>query len=141
MQFVVPQFIDVEDKILGPISVRQFIILIVGTGLIFAAYRFADFALFLVEAIFLATATMAFAFLRVNGRPFHFFLLNFIQTLKRPRLRIWKQELLKSALQIPKVTRPAKQAMVSKPPISNSRLAELTLVVDTGGAYKQEEYE
>jgi hypothetical protein len=29
MQFVVPQFIDVEDKIIGPISVRQFLTLLV----------------------------------------------------------------------------------------------------------------
>ncbi|KKS92044.1 MAG: hypothetical protein UV69_C0039G0006, partial [Parcubacteria group bacterium GW2011_GWE2_43_12] len=29
-QFVVPQFIDVEDKIIGPITVRQFIIIMVG---------------------------------------------------------------------------------------------------------------
>jgi len=141
MQFVVPQFIDVEDKILGPISVRQFVILLIGTGLIFAAYRFADFSLFLFEAITIVTLTMAFAFLRVNGRPFHFFILNFVQTLKRPKLRIWKQEVAKSDLRLPKVAQASKTTKTQKPPISMSRLAELTLVVDTGGAYKQDEYE
>lgn len=141
MQFVVPQFIDVEDKILGPISVRQFVILIVGTGLLFAAYRFADFGLFLFEAFFIVVLTMAFAFLRVNGRPFHFFLVNFFQTLRRPKLRIWKQEVTKADIALPKVTRPPKQTTATKAPLIASRLAELSLVVDTGGAYKQEEYE
>ena len=49
-RFIVPQFIDAEDKILGPITVRQFIIMIVGGLLIFAAYKLADFGLFLLEA-------------------------------------------------------------------------------------------
>jgi hypothetical protein len=139
MQFVVPQFIDVEDKILGPISVRQFVILIIGTGLVFGVYRFADFSLFLFEAVIIVTLTMAFAFLRVNGRPFHFFILNFFQTLKRPKLRIWKQEVSHADLRLPKVTRPVQRAKAEKSPLSMSRLAELTLVVDTGGAYKQED--
>ncbi|MBI3956573.1 MAG: PrgI family protein [Candidatus Kerfeldbacteria bacterium] len=141
MQFVVPQFIDVEDKILGPISVRQFIVMIIGTGFLIAAYRFADFGLFLIEAVIIVVLTMAFAFLRVNGRPFHYFLINFVQTLKRPKLRIWKQEVSKTDLRLPKVVRPHRPSRAEKPPVTTSRLAELALVVDTGGAYKAEDYD
>ena len=47
-QFTVPQFIDVEDKILGPISVRQFLIMLGGGLFAFVAYKVADFALFIV---------------------------------------------------------------------------------------------
>lgn len=140
MQFVVPQFIDVEDKILGPLSVRQFIIIIIGTGLIFAAYRFADFSLFLVEAITLGVLTMAFAFLRVNGRPFHLFVLNFSQTLRKPKLRIWRRVISKEELSLPKVLAPPKQQLMAKTLPSQSRLSELALIVDTGGVYKQEDY-
>ena len=138
-KYVVPQFIDVEDKILGPISVRQFIVLIIGTGLIFAAYRFADFSLFILEAFFIVVLTLAFAFLRVNGRPFQFFLINFLQTLKRPKLRIWLQESSRISTQMPKISRKHKEAPLEKLSLSSSRLAELALVVDTGGAYKQDE--
>lgn len=139
MQFVVPQFIDVEDKILGPLSVRQFIILIIGTGLIFAAYRFADFSLFVAEAITILCLTMAFAFLRVNGRPFHFFLVNLFQTLRKPKLRVWRRVISRDDLRLPKVTPPPKQQLAPKPPLTASRLTELSLIVDTGGVYKQEE--
>ena len=48
-QFVVPQFIEVEDKILGPITVRQFLIMLIAGILIFIVYRFADTALFLMQ--------------------------------------------------------------------------------------------
>ena len=50
-QFTVPQFIDVEDKILGPITVRQFLLLVVGGLIIFAEFKLSDMALFILLAI------------------------------------------------------------------------------------------
>jgi hypothetical protein len=35
MQFPVPQFTDVEDKIIGPLTVKQFFILLVSAAIIF----------------------------------------------------------------------------------------------------------
>ncbi len=139
MQFVVPQFIDVEDKILGPLSVRQFIILIAASGLLFLSFRFADISLFILEAFVITVLTIAFAFIRVNGRPFHHFLINLIQMVQRPRLRIWRHDVSREDLRLPKVAPPARQVLTHKPPLTASRLAELSLVVDTGGVYKQEE--
>lgn len=138
MQFVVPQFIDVEDKIIGPLSVRQFIYLIVGTGLLFAAYRFADFGLFIFEAFFIVVFTMGFAFIRVNGRPFQSFLVNLFQTFRKPRLRIWKMEHERIATSVPTITDTAAK-VPEKVPLTASRLNELSLIVDTGGAFKQED--
>lgn len=139
-QFVVPQFIDVEDKVIGPITVRQFIILLVGGGLIFAAYKLSDFTLFLIEMILILTLSLAVAFVRVNGRPIHYFLLNLIQTSMRSRLRIWQKLYssaeLKAYLKAPVAKLPPQ--IRSKNKIRASRLAELALIVDTGGIYEGE---
>ena len=89
-QFVVPQFIDVEDKVIGPITVRQFIILLVGAGFIFIAYKLSDFILFLIEFVVLASLTFSVAFIKVNGKPVHYLILNVIQTLRRPWVRVWQ---------------------------------------------------
>lgn len=140
MQFVVPQFIDVEDKILGPLSVRQFILCIVASGLIIAAFRFADLSLFILETFVIVALLILFAFVRVNGRPFHAFLLNLMQTSRKPRLRVWRRVVLAEDLAVPRITTAPKQTPAVKAPLSGSRLTELALVVDTGGAYKQEEY-
>lgn len=139
MHFVVPQFLDVEDKIFGPVSVRQFIILLIGAGLLFAAYRFADFSLFLIEAFFIAVGIIAFAFIRVNGRPFHDFLFHILQTTKKPRLRVWHHEATPLPRQATKMTDVKKTTTIPKKPLTKSRLAELSLVVDTGGAYRGED--
>ena len=139
-QFVVPQFIDVEDKVIGPITVRQFIIMLVGAGLIFIAYKLADFALFLLEGITIAMITFVVAFIKVNGRPIHYFLLNFIQTSMRSRLRVWNRTYsdaeLKGYSKEKAPVLPTK--IVTKNKVRASRLAELSLIVDTGGIYEGE---
>lgn len=143
-QFVVPQFIDVEDKIFGPLSVRQFVILMLGCMLLFLEYRLSDFVLFLLEAIPTLTLCLILGFAKVNGMPFHYFFVNFILTLKRPRLRVWQKseseaelrELLKHPVL---VAQSAPSAGPPKPALQRSRLAELTLIVDTGGAYSPED--
>lgn len=139
MHFVVPQFLDVEDKIFGPISVRQFAILIVGAGFLFAAYRFADFSLFLLEALLIIIGVAAFGFVRVNGRPFHDFVFHILETTKKPRLRVWHHEAAALPRQTEKMTGTKKTATIAKRPLTKSRLAELSLVVDTGGAYRGED--
>lgn len=139
-QFVVPQFIDVEDKIIGPITVRQFIIILVGAGFIFVAYKLADFALFLLEMVAILAITFGFAFIKINGRPVHYFLLNVFQTSKRPKLRVWQKLLSRAELKgyiktkIPELPPQIKK----KNKVRASRLAELSLIVDTGGIYQGE---
>lgn len=136
-RFIVPQFIDVENKVIGPITVRQFMILM-GAGLIIAlAYRLLYFNSFLVVAILVLAIASVFAFAKVNGTPFHFFLLNFINTMKKPKLRVWNNRALDPIdRKVPDLKKDDYQP-VSKQLYKKSRLAELSLVVDTRGRYKE----
>lgn len=140
-QFTVPQFIDIEDKIIGPITTRQFFVSLAGLLLIFVAYRIADFSLFLVLATVIGITTGVIAFLRINGRAFHEFFLDFLQSLKRPRMRIWLKtpEYVGpiSLEQLPLVQSPLATA---RPAANQARtISELALLVDTGGMIHQRE--
>ena len=137
-QFTIPQFIDVEDKIFGPITVRQFVIMLACLLLSALAYKLADFALFLTETILFFAAGGTVAFLRVNGRPFHYFILNIIQTLKKPKTRVWNSRLGKEGKELKEEAAELKQTakIQPKPLYARSKLAELALMVDTGGAYQ-----
>ena len=75
-QFVVPQFIDVEDKIIGPVTTRQFVILLTAALIIFVAYKLADTALFIFLLCLVGGFALILAFVKINGQPFHYFLLN-----------------------------------------------------------------
>jgi len=139
-QFTIPQFIDVEDKIIGPITTRQFVI-ILGSMLVMAIfYKILDFSLFLASSVVVFIIMIAFAFIKVNARPFHFFLLNLVQTFKRPKLRIWNNAYGKNQIKFEEVG--DKVEVRQSAPVkrySSSRLAELSLIVDTGGVFESDE--
>ncbi len=137
-QFVVPQFIDNEDKILGPITVRQFLIILVAVIICAAFYKLADFTGFLLALIFVGGGSIVLAFVKVNGRPFHYFILNLVQLILHPSIRVWKLERMRpSAKQVTEDKKPEAQVprMVSRKHLSVNRLSELSLLVDTGGQY------
>ncbi len=141
-KYTVPQFIDSEDKIVFFLTVRQFLIILVTCGALFVVFKITDFTLFLLVGAVIVGVGGTFAFYRVNGQPFHLFALNVVQTTQNPSLRVWKKEVNRATI------RAEAQAMVKKdepaplPPFRPSpsahRLSELSLIVDTGGAYRGE---
>ena len=139
-QFTVPQFIDVEDKIIGPVTTRQFIIMLVAALTIFIFYKLLAFTYFLIFSVIIFGVGGTIAFVRINGQPFHFFILNFLQSWRSPTLRIWDKTLPDAALKtFMAETPPAPQAATPrKETLTTSRLAEISLIVDTGGVYTEE---
>ncbi|MFA5358344.1 MAG: PrgI family protein [Patescibacteria group bacterium] len=141
-QFLVPQFIDVEPKIIGPITVRQFILMVIAMVIIFIFYKFSTFWTFIIATVLILGLFGVLAFAKINGRPFHYFILNIVETLKRPRLKVWDKTLdmeevkalMAYGTQIKKVEQIAK-----KEPLAESHLEELSLIVNTGGAYQSSE--
>ena len=139
--FTVPQFIDVEDKIIGPITARQFIIMLSGFMVMILFYRLFDFSLFIFSSILIFAITGIFAFFKINGMAFHFFVLNFVQTFKRPNLRLWDNEFNAMRIAEHEIGDNSESTYLPPPPpkaFSKSRLTELSLIVDTRGAFKGE---
>lgn len=137
-QFTVPQFIDVENQIIGPITTRQFMILLGATIIIAVAYKIFDFSLFITIAVTVLIIAATFAFIKINGRPFHLFVLNAIQTWRRPNIRVWNNRAVVSE-QVEKVVAVSPDYQPVAPRIyKKSRLAELALIVDTKGKYRGE---
>ena len=141
-QFVVPQFIDVEDKILGPITIRQFLIMLVGSLVCFLAFRYADYTLFIFTLIIVGGGALVAAFVKINGQTFHYFLLNIIGTLRKPGLRLWRKyatdEELKYSLSQQGIHEEV-EVQVHKV-VKRARIRDLSLLVNTGGYYKPDEF-
>ena len=141
-QFVVPQFIDVEDKIIGPITVRQFIIIVVAGLILFLEYKLSDLTFFIFTAIPTMIVFGTIAFVKVNGMPFHFFILNVIQTFKKPALRVWQREVTAKKTKImekKEISVPV--SVVHKRPVTKTHLSDLSLLIDTGGIYEGSDIE
>jgi len=137
-QFTVPQFIDVEDKIIGPITTRQFIICLAAAILMVVCFKIFDFSLFVFSSLVIVAVFGVFAFAKINSRPFHLFILNFTQTLKKPGLRVWNHRLKKNISLKEEALPPAPAPAPVMKRWNASRLAELSLIVDTGGSYAGE---
>lgn len=127
MRFQVPQFIEVEDKIFGPLTFKQFIYVAGGAGItvIFFSF-FPKFIAFLASAPVIAFA-IALAFFKVNERPFVLLIEDFVRFHIGSKLYIWRKVEEKRN---PKEgeERPFKELTVPK--LSESRLKDLTFELD-----------
>ena len=91
MQFKVPQKIDIEDKIVGPLTMVQFVYAVVGGGISYFFLTSIPSPLNYILAIPMALFTFCLAFIKVNGQPFTNFLRNIIFYLTSPKTRIWNK--------------------------------------------------
>lgn len=69
MQFQVPQFTDVEDKIFGPLTLKQFVYIAGGVGLAFLVWRSLPFLIALPLMLAAVGGSSALAFIQVNKKP------------------------------------------------------------------------
>ena len=91
-QFQVPQFIETESKIIGPLTLRQFIYLGVAGMLRFFLFFVLKIFFWAVASILLGLAAAAFAFIKYNGRPLTTVLKSAFIYYWNPRLYLWKRE-------------------------------------------------
>jgi hypothetical protein len=128
MRFQVPQFIEVEDKIFGPLTIKQFIYLLGGAGLSFLLYDFiGNIYISGLPIIIVISFAVALAFYKVNNKPF----LNVVEAAfnyyRGSKLYIWK-----------KVEKPIAQRQANEgsapdfyvPKLSDSKLKDLTWSLD-----------
>lgn len=142
-KFIVPQFIENEEKILGPITVRQFLLSLASAFAVFIEYKVFQLPYFILAAVITATIGGTFGFVKVNGQPFHLFFLNFVQTLVRPSLRVWDKaptdDELRLFIKPQTISEVDTSGNIRKTRPGSSRLRDLALIVNTGGVYEPEE--
>jgi len=138
-RFVAPQFIDVEDKIIGPITTKQFILMIAGGVIVFIAFKILDQSAAIITTLITAGLVVLFGFVKINGRRFHEFVGSMITVLKRPRIRIWYKHVNLSDIIINNKQISQKVVKTDFTPkrkkIAPKNLRDLALLVDTGGKY------
>lgn len=129
MQFKVPQFIDVEDKLFGPFTFKQFAYMAGGAGLIFVIYKVLPLwiGIFLILPIGILSALLTFY--RINNKPFIDYLQAGVSYFMSSRLYIWKQRLAGPEDVARKDTSPlAQKSMI--PTNSENRIKEMSHNLD-----------
>lgn len=111
-QYKVPQNIDMEDKVVGPFTMKQFAYLMGAGLLIYAIYQalssYQNGAIYtILIGLPIGLLALALTFVKINDRPFEYFLKNMASFVFAPKKRIWQR-----GYEVPKlvISTPVKQS-------------------------------
>jgi len=134
MQFSVPQFVEVEDKIIGPLTLKQFFILLGGAFIVFALYKLiSNFLLFILAALPFGGLAVVAAFGKFNGQPFGKVAVAAIGFLSEPRSFVFRKGagVPSGIVRTTKISKPSKPTSSSESPTERlNRLRKLTYILD-----------
>ncbi len=129
MRFQVPQFIDVESKVFGPFSFRQFIFIAGAAGIAFIFLRIFPrvVAIIAILPVALFATALAFNFYKPSGQPFINLVEAFFKFYVGPRLYIWKRTEKRTSKE---PTLAEQYLRLEVPKLNNSKLKDLTWTID-----------
>lgn len=90
-QFQVPQFIEREARVVGPLTFKQFLFLAAAGIAALLLYFFLPFALFVAGTVLVGGAGIALAFLSMGGRSLPSFLMGFLVFSMKTKTYAWKK--------------------------------------------------
>lgn len=129
MRFQVPQFIEVEDKIFGPLTFKQFVYVAGGGGIVVILFVLLPKFLAILISLPVVALAGALAFYKFNDKPFVHFLESFFNYSLKNKLYIWK----KTDNPRPITNSQANQKPIEQvyvPKLSESKLRDLTWSLD-----------
>lgn len=141
MEYQVPQFIEVEDKIVGPFTLKQFIYIAGAGGLCIIAFVYLPIVLAIIISVPLIALGAALAFYRMNGKPFISVLEAGFNYYKGSKLLLWKQGGDRTEDAAPKAAPVAPKAHAA-PRLTRGKLSELAWSLDVkppGGSPEERE--
>lgn len=100
MRFQVPQYIDIEDKIIGPLTIKQFIYYVIAVMLLVPVFALADTALFVTVTIPVAGIAALFAHGRFHGQPFVAVAGHAISFYVTGRFYVWRRGTITQPMRI-----------------------------------------
>jgi hypothetical protein len=134
-QYNIPQFVDSEDKIIGPITIRQFAVLAIGVVIGgFLWYFKPNIPVFIITIIPVVVASITFAFIKINGQNFDIFLTNVSIYILKPKLFLWSRDIDTTRSVIKNIIQKKKAYFVrEEKEYSQSRVDEVAWTLDTYG--------
>jgi len=92
MQFQVPQFIEIEDKVFGPFTFKQFVYMLGAAAALYIPFKFWGMYVAVFTGGPVAVFALALAFAKVNGRPFVFTVESYVKYFFSNKLYLWKHK-------------------------------------------------
>ena len=127
MMFNIPQFLDTEDKIVGPLTAKQLGWLAAGSGILFLMWITLDMTTFYIWAIPVIGLACAFAFYRPYNQSLISFVLSSFYFAVRAKQYNWKR--LPDEFKVHKAA-PKKIQPVEKKTLDQAKIQEISALLD-----------
>jgi hypothetical protein len=127
----VPQFIGVEDKIVGPLTAKQLGWLGAGGFIMLILWNIYDTQAFIIAAIIDGVVFGALAFYRPYNQSLLTFILSSISFVFRPKVYVWNRSFQKAEAKKNQQTQ--KIQIVQKKTLDTKRLREISQMLDSNG--------
>ncbi len=135
MRFLVPQNIDLEDRVIGPFTLKQFVYLMIGGMVDYLIYvslaETTSQNLIYLALVPPSLIALAFARLTIQERPFAAFLASAVLYWLEPKRRLWQRAIKENSR--PDPVEKEQGPRVSPKKISRSELEKLAEIVDARG--------
>jgi hypothetical protein len=135
-QYNIPQFVDSEDKIFGPITIRQFAVLAIGVVIGGFLWYFlqSNLVIFFLTVAPVVATTFTFAFIKINGHNFDVFLTNVVIYILKPNLFLWSRDVDPNRSVIKSTIQKKKASFIrDKKEYNQSRVEAVAWTLDTYG--------
>lgn len=139
MQFKVPQFLDIEDKIFGPFTFSEFVYLAGGGGICYVLYKALGFLAGLIPILIVAGFSLALTFYRPNNKPFVNMLESGFRYLFQEKLYIWKRNVVKKPKIKQEVKNQNENITMNKARLGGNKLRDLAWSLDVLDLKKEQE--
>lgn len=126
--FTVPQFIDVESKLVGPFSFVQFVYILGGAGFCFLLWRLLPSFIAVILMVPVAALSISLAFVKINNRPF---IITFISAIKyyiNGKIYLWKKS--KKTPKAREVETPSSLGQITPNKVSGKKLSDIAWSLD-----------
>ncbi len=136
MQYQVPQFIDVEDKIFGPLTLKQFVYIAGGGGIAFLLWRALPFLLALPFMLLIGGFSFSLAFVKVNKKPLIYIIEAAFMYFIHSKLYLWSAQKKKTKTIAKNEQAPQQPSL---PTLTNNKLTNLAWSLDINERLQKEE--
>jgi len=144
LQYKIPQNVGIEDKIVGPLTLRQLIYMAVGGGVSYVLFAIMSklYELNIIEYILIAAPAVisaALALIKINSLSLSKYILLVIEFAMKPKKRLWDHRGISSTVSPNLYTTSTSTQKKDSKKINevqnnkNVNLSDLSKILDSGG--------
>lgn len=132
MEFQIPQFIEQKPKIVGPLTLGQFLYVLGAAGVSFISYQIFTIPIWIFISLVTLAMSLTLAFVKVNGEPLSKIITYYFKFISTGKVYTWQRKAASQTLELDEnaISNIRKQMSIQE------KLKSLSLKVTLGKIFK-----